>query len=95
MTRPEDIPRFAEKQLGILRNFSRCVKPGGRLVYATCSAFLQENEEVVEKFLAEDPRFRLAELENPFTKKPCGGYMHTPGTFDCDIMFAAGMERTK
>ena len=95
MTHREDIPRFAERQLEILRNFSRCVKPGGRLVYATCSAFRQENEEVVEKFLAADPGFRLAELNNPFTKTPCGGYMHTPDTFDCDIMFAAGMERTK
>ena len=95
MTRPEDIGRFAEKQLEILRNFSRCVKPGGHLVYATCSAFRRENEEVVEKFLAADPDFRLAELNDPFTRKPCGGYMHTPGAFDCDIMFAAGMERKK
>ena len=95
MTRPEDIARFAEKQFGILQNFSRCVKPGGRLIYATCSAFRQENEEVVERFLAENPRFRPAELMNPFTGKRSGGYMHTPDAIDCDIMFAAGMERKK
>jgi 16S rRNA (cytosine967-C5)-methyltransferase len=40
-------------QLGMLRHTSQVVRPGGRLVYATCSSEPEENEEVVQAFAAE------------------------------------------
>jgi len=57
--------RFDEKELArvndvqhrVLRAASRLVKPGGRLVYATCSLLAQENQQVVEQFVAEQPQF--------------------------------------
>ncbi len=50
--------RFPEQQLSILRRASEHVKPGGRLVYATCSLLKRENESIVDTFLASSPLFR-------------------------------------
>ena len=47
----EDIKALADLQIKILQNCWEMLKPGGRLVYATCSIFPQENERVVERFL--------------------------------------------
>jgi 16S rRNA (cytosine967-C5)-methyltransferase len=56
---PERLSELAALQLAILRRFSVLVRPGGRLVYATCSLFRAENEAVVEQFLAEDGQFTV------------------------------------
>ena len=55
--RPEDIEQLSRKQLSILRNASKLVKSGGRLYYSTCSLELEENEEIVAAFLAEENDF--------------------------------------
>jgi len=44
---PDDIPMLAEQQKRILRNALEMLKPGGRLVYSTCSVEPEENEEVI------------------------------------------------
>ena len=54
---PNDIVELAAKQLRILEGASRLVKPGGVLVYATCSILNDENQAVVEQFLARRPEF--------------------------------------
>ena len=43
------------KQTAIINAAARLVKPGGRLVYATCSVLPRENEDVVQQFLAATP----------------------------------------
>lgn len=53
-----DIAELTLKQGNILESASRLVKPGGRLVYATCSLLREENEGVVEAFLASHPDFK-------------------------------------
>lgn len=50
---PAQIAVYAERQEAILRNVSDHIKPGGRIVYITCSVFRNENETVVEKIAAE------------------------------------------
>jgi 16S rRNA (cytosine967-C5)-methyltransferase len=57
--RPEDVPAAAARQRAILAAAATMVRPGGRLVYATCSLEPEENEEVVRAFLAACPEFVL------------------------------------
>jgi 16S rRNA (cytosine967-C5)-methyltransferase len=52
---PSDLPRFAEQQIELLMRAAHTVRPGGRLVYATCSSEAEENEDVVDAFLARAP----------------------------------------
>ncbi len=51
------VDRSAARQREILARSARFVKPGGRIVYATCSLFKRENEDVVEHFLSGNPDF--------------------------------------
>ena len=53
----KELARVNEVQQKVLRAASRLVKPGGRLVYATCSLLAEENQAVVERFVAEQPQF--------------------------------------
>ncbi len=62
LRRKEDITSFAIQQAEILQSLWRLLKPGGMLLYATCSVFRQENQEVVGKFLAAHPDARHMDL---------------------------------
>lgn len=55
--RPGDLPRFAAEQLSMVGHAAGAVRPGGVLVYATCSSEPDENEEVVAAFLEGHPDF--------------------------------------
>jgi 16S rRNA (cytosine967-C5)-methyltransferase len=55
---PSAVSQLAAKQRAILAAASRLLKPGGRLVYATCSILREENERIAEEFQAMQPRFR-------------------------------------
>jgi 16S rRNA (cytosine967-C5)-methyltransferase len=54
LRRESDIAGLADVQLELLRSALKLLKPGGRLVYATCSVLPAENREVVERLLSED-----------------------------------------
>src|SRR5438067_7230261 len=107
---PEDLVDLHGRQLQILRSALRRLKPGGRLVYSTCSLEHEENEEVVEEALAEHPSIQLivcrSELERlradgdlawtDLDSLTIGPYLRTiPGTHPCDGFFAAIVERRK
>jgi 16S rRNA (cytosine967-C5)-methyltransferase len=53
LRRSSDVPAFAQRQGAILRALWRVLAPDGKLLYVTCSVFPQENEEVVESFVAQ------------------------------------------
>jgi 16S rRNA (cytosine967-C5)-methyltransferase len=55
--RPEDIMELSDHQKELLSNAAKMVRPGGRLVYSTCSVEPEENEEVVKAFLEKDRAF--------------------------------------
>jgi 16S rRNA (cytosine967-C5)-methyltransferase len=57
---PADPPRLAEIQLAILRNAAAVLRPGGVLVYSTCTLLREENEDVVQTFLENEPQFSVA-----------------------------------
>jgi 16S rRNA (cytosine967-C5)-methyltransferase len=54
-----ELPRLADRQFEILRDAAARLKEGGTLVYSTCSLEREENQDVVERFLAGAPEFRL------------------------------------
>ncbi|MGB9495512.1 MAG: RsmB/NOP family class I SAM-dependent RNA methyltransferase, partial [Azonexus sp.] len=53
------VAELALKQAAILESAARLVRPGGRVVYATCSLLAAENEAIVDAFLAAHPEFSL------------------------------------
>jgi 16S rRNA (cytosine967-C5)-methyltransferase len=55
LRRKKDIPSFAAQQLDILQSLWALLAPDGKLLYATCSVFKQENQDVVDKFVALTP----------------------------------------
>jgi 16S rRNA (cytosine967-C5)-methyltransferase len=54
----DDIPALAEQQKRFLSHAARVVKPGGLLIYSTCSVETEENEDVVRNFLSANDQFR-------------------------------------
>ena len=65
------INRIKTEQESILQNYSKILKKGGKMVYATCSILPSENGEQVRKFLAENTEFALLKEENIM---PSDGY---------------------
>jgi len=72
--RPDDLVTAAERQRDILDAAATMLKPGGRLVYATCSLEPEENDEVVAAFVARHPRFRR-DLPAEFPVAPDDGML--------------------
>ncbi len=98
----ESVTELNAKQTAILDAAASLVKPGGRLVYGTCSLLTEENEEVVAGFLASHPDFRVVNaaevLERQGVKVPDAGgeYLKLlPHKHDTDGFFAAVLERVK
>ncbi len=97
---PESVAELTRKQADILAGASRLLKPGGRLVYATCSILPEENEGVVDAFLAAHPGFvRLSAVEilaKQGIEIDCGEDMKlTPNLHGTDGFYAAVLERSK
>jgi len=97
---PQAVAELARKQHGILTGASRLVKPGGRLVYATCSILPEENEDIVDAFLAEQPQFILKSAGEILAQQKipleCGRELRLlPHVHDTDGFFAVVLERRK
>ncbi len=97
---PESVREMTLKQANILASASRLVKPGGHLVYATCSLIDDENEAVVDGFLASHPEFKRLSVGSELTRQKiaiedAGGEMlHLyPHRHATDAFFAAILTR--
>jgi len=92
---PEEIQRMAEQQKALLEEAARWVAPGGWLIYATCSVEREENEDVIDAFLASRHEFRLVvpSVAEPFRTE--ARYIRTfPHRHGMDGFFAAVLERS-
>ena len=75
----ETVEMCAARQAEILENAAVLLKPGGRLVYSTCTFAPEENEQTVAAFLQRHPEFVPEEVEAPwFTPGPQGSYRMWP-----------------
>jgi 16S rRNA (cytosine967-C5)-methyltransferase len=81
---PADLALASRRQSEILGAAAAMVRPGGRLVYATCSLEPEENDAVAQAFLAANPRFRIDPPENFPLPLDSGGWLrclpHRHGT---------------
>ena len=80
---PAFLTEVRETQAMILRDYSKMLRPGGLMVYATCSILPSENERQVERFLAENPDFQLLEQRRI-----------SPAEHGCDGFFMASLKKS-
>ena len=85
-----------ELQLQILKNQANYVRPGGVLLYSTCTLVREENEGVVEEFLKSRSDFALEPLPlpAPFPVNTTGMLALVPGEYDTDGFFICRLRRT-
>ncbi|MBR5126466.1 MAG: 16S rRNA (cytosine(967)-C(5))-methyltransferase RsmB [Oscillospiraceae bacterium] len=88
----EDLPQL---QLSILSNQANYVRPGGTLMYSTCTVLRRENEDVVNAFLESRPDFYTEPLELPevFPRNETGMLTLIPGQYDTDGFFICRLRR--
>ena len=97
-----ELARVNGVQANVLRAASRLVKPGGRLVYATCSLLALENQEVIENFVADQPEFAVLDAGKVLSAQGIDvdpahrfapWFVMLPHLHATDGFFAAVMER--
>lgn len=96
---PQSLAELTQKQTAILASASRLLKKGGRLVYATCSILPEENQQIVQAFLATHPEFTLIPageiLQQQKIPMEAGDYLELrPQLHGTDGFFAAVLERS-
>jgi 16S rRNA (cytosine967-C5)-methyltransferase len=100
-TTGQDLSELLGKQREILATSAQLVRPGGRLVYATCSLLPEEDEVQVERFLADHPGFGVVPLARAWAEAglagapPCPGphLLLSPAAHGTDGFFCAVLER--
>ena len=91
----ETVEMCARRQAEILHSAAVLVRPGGRLVYSTCTFAPEEDEEAVANFLTEHPEFEPVILEAPwFVTAPNGGHRMWPHKLLGEGHFAAVLKKT-
>ncbi len=89
LRREDDITPLAAIQLGLLEALWPTLAPGGRLVYATCSVFPQENHRIIQRFLKRQTQARLAQPEVDWGRPMAAGRQLLPEPGGHDGFFYA------
>ncbi|MCL2082986.1 MAG: methyltransferase domain-containing protein [Oscillospiraceae bacterium] len=91
---PEKIAPLPELQLSILKNASKVLRPGGLLLYSTCTIFPDENSGVVYAFLEQNTDFSPRQFSIPIAGKCLDGYVSLfPHKHDTDGFFICLMQK--
>ncbi len=98
LRRESDIAALAEVQMKLLNSLWQTLKPGGRLLYVTCSVFKDENERIVEAFLDATPDATENDLlQNnnirDVMRRQARGYQILPGTDGMDGFYFACLKK--
>ena len=91
---PETVEMCAHRQGEILRSGAAMVRPGGRLVYSTCTFAPRENEEAIERFLQDHPEFSLEAVDAPWFEGDSGTYRMWPHKLLGEGHFAAVLRKS-
>ena len=89
----EDIERLVCIQLAILKALWPLLKPGGRLLYATCSVLPQENTVQMQNFVASELTAKEVKMHVAWGRDECAGRQIFPGTDDMDGFFYCLLEK--
>ena len=93
--RPNALAKRQEEQRGALAMAAPLVKPGGRLVYVTCSALPEENEDAMSAFLGSNEGFEPESMNVAFPAQKRGvGLQMTPALTGCDGFYVSVLTRT-
>ncbi len=87
------IESLVEIQLEILNNVKYNVKPGGTMIYSTCTIEQMENENVVYTFLKENKDFEFDQFEHPITGEKVKTMQILPQDFNSDGFFITRIRR--
>lgn len=90
---PENVDMCARRQAGILDAAAAMLRPGGRLVYATCTFAPQEDEEAVLAFLERHPEFEVEPVEAPWFTPAEPGYRLWPHKLRGEGHYAAVLRK--
>lgn len=88
-----DIDTTAELQARILRQLWQTLKPGGRLLYATCSVCQRENSEQIESFLQSEQTASTLAVTLPYGRRAGAGWQVLPGEGQMDGFFYAMLQK--
>ncbi len=92
----ETVQMCANRQKEILQSAAKLLKPGGRLVYSTCTFAPEENEQVIEDFLNKNPEFKPLDIPAPwFTAGENGTFRMWPHKLLGEGHFAAVLQKTQ
>jgi 16S rRNA (cytosine967-C5)-methyltransferase len=91
LRRPDDIATLAEQQQQLLNKLWPLLKPGGVLIYTTCSALKQENEEQVAIFLQHHPEAQENAISPSPAERRSFGYQRLPGDNMLDGFYYASL----
>ncbi|MCG7200347.1 16S rRNA (cytosine(967)-C(5))-methyltransferase RsmB [Marinobacter pelagius] len=93
LRRESDIAPLAGTQLGLLEAMWSILKPGGRLVYATCSVFPQENHRIIQRFMKQQPDAGLIAPDVAWGRDTGAGRQLLPDPDSHDGFFYAVLEK--
>lgn len=93
---PENVALCASRQQEILENADRMLRPGGYMVYSTCTFAMEEDEETIEKFLSSHEEYSMVEREVPECFTRCripGAYRLFPHKLEGEGHFVAVLKK--
>lgn len=91
---PDSVEQLAQLQQELLDNTATWVKPGGTLLYSTCTLHPRENQTVIQTFLDQHPEWQQVPLRSPFSPSPQPYLTILPHHQDMDGFFIARLEKT-
>jgi 16S rRNA (cytosine967-C5)-methyltransferase len=96
---PDELAGYRARQIGLLQTAANLMEKGGVLVYATCSLEPEENDEVIQTFIADHPEFHLTDCRRYLPGQAAklidrqGFFRTIPGRDNLDGFFAARLEK--